>query len=81
MLIAGSCAPLQMYPGNRLPPDQISTVNTDVGDYSTGRARYAEIVSVDGEKISKGSIEIVPGVHKIQFEERWSNGGGKIKPN
>jgi hypothetical protein len=45
-VMATACAPLQMYPGKRLPPGQVAVVSTDVERYWKGGARSVEIVSV-----------------------------------
>lgn len=73
-VMATACAPLQMYSGNRLPPDQVALVSSHVESYRKGGARSVEIVSVDGEKARETSIEILPGVHRIEVEAKWSNG-------
>src|SRR5215470_14409809 len=73
-VIATGCAPLRMYPGNRLPPGQVAVVSSDVEHYWKGGARSVEIVSVDGEKVRETAIEILPGVHRIEVEAKWSNG-------
>ena len=73
-VIATGCAPLRMYPGNRLPPGQVAVVSSDVGHYWKGGARSVEIVSVDGEKVRETAIEILPGVHRVEVEAKWSNG-------
>jgi len=69
-----ACAPLRMYPGNRLPPGQVAVISSDVEHYWKGGARSVEIVSVDGEKARETAIEILPGVHRIEVEAKWSNG-------
>ena len=73
-VMATACAPLQMYPGKRLPPGQVAVVSSDMGRYWKGGARSVEIVSVDGEKVTETAIEILPGVHRIEVEAKWSNG-------
>jgi len=73
-VMATGCAPLRMYPGNRLPPGQVAVVSSDVEHYWKGGARSVEIVSVDGEKVRETAIEILPGVHRIEVEAKWSNG-------
>ena len=73
-VMATACAPLRMYPGNRLPPGQVAVVSSDVEHYWKGRARSVEIVSVDGEKVRETAIEILPGVHRIEVEAKWSTG-------
>jgi hypothetical protein len=73
-VMATACAPLQMYPGKRLPPGQVAVVSSDVERYWKGGARSVEIVSVDGEKVRETAIEILPGVHRIEVEAKWSNG-------
>jgi hypothetical protein len=73
-VMATACAPLQMYPGKRLPPGQVAVVSSDVERYWKGGARSVEIVSVDGEKVTETAIEILPGVHRIEVEAKWSNG-------
>ena len=69
-----ACAPLRMYPGNRLPPGQVAVISSDVEHYWKGGARSVEIVSVDGGKVRETTIEILPGVHRIEVEAKWSNG-------
>ena len=69
-----ACAPLRMYPGNRLPSGQVAVISSDVEHYWKGGARSVEIVSVDGEKARETAIEILPGVHRIEVEAKWSNG-------
>jgi hypothetical protein len=49
-------------------------VSSDVERYWKGGARSVEIVSVDGEKVTETAIEILPGVHRIEVEAKWSNG-------
>src|SRR5215831_634777 len=73
-VMATACAPLQMYQGNHLPPGQVAVVSSDVESYWKGGARSVEIVSVDGEKVRETAIEILPGVHRIEVEAKWSNG-------
>ena len=73
-VMATACAPLRMYPGDRLPPGQVAVVSSDVEHYWKGRARSVGIVSVDGEKVRETTIEILPGVHRIEVEAKWSNG-------
>src|SRR5215470_12027137 len=73
-VMATACAPLQMYRGNRLSPGQVAVVRSDVERYWKGGARSVEIVSVDGEKVRETAIEILPGVHRIEVEAKWSNG-------
>src|SRR5215472_4708672 len=73
-VMATACAPLQMYQGNRLSPGQVAVVSSDVEYYWKGAARSVEIVSVDGEKVRETAIEILPGVHRIEVEAKWSNG-------
>ena len=73
-VMATACAPLQMYQGNRLSPGQVAVVSSDVERYWKGGARSVEIVSVDGEKVRETAIEILPGVHRIEVEAKWSNG-------
>ena len=73
-VMATACAPLQMYRGNRLSPGQVAVVSSDVERYWKGGARSVEIVSVDGEKVRETAIEILPGVHRIEVEAKWSNG-------
>ena len=73
-VMATACAPLQMYPGKRLSPGQVAVLSSDVERYWKGGARSVEIVSVDGEKVTETAIEILPGVHRIKVEAKWSNG-------
>jgi hypothetical protein len=73
-VIATTCAPLQMYPGKRLPPGEVAIVSSDVGRYWKGRATSVEIVSVDGEKLNETVIEVLPGVHRVEVQAKWSNG-------
>ena len=73
-VMATACAPLQTYPGKHLPPGQVAVVSSDVERYWKGGARSVEIVSVDGEKVTETAIEILPGVHRIEVEAKWSNG-------
>jgi hypothetical protein len=63
-----------MYQGNRLSPGQVAVVSSDVEHYWKGGARSVEIVTVDGEKLRETAIEILPGVHRIEVEAKWSNG-------
>jgi hypothetical protein len=73
-VMATACSPLQMYRGNRLRPDQVAVISSNVDHYWKGGARSAKIVSVDGEKVRETSIEIIPGAHTIEVEAKWSNG-------
>ena len=73
VLMTIACAPIQTYQGKRLPLNQVAIVSEPPDHYRQGKARSVEIVAVDGQRLTCGRCEILPGNHRIEVEATWSN--------
>src|SRR5262245_56342072 len=73
VLMTVACAPIQTYPGKRLPLEQVAIFSEPPDHYRQGKAKSVEIVAVDGQPLTCERCEILPGNHRIEVEATWSN--------
>lgn len=71
--LLASCATVQTYEGEALPPEEVAVINSSYWD---NLALTAVVKEVDGEKVGRnpGSIMVLPGEHavKIRVSQKMS---------
>ena len=57
---------MQMYPGERLPRDQVARIQKTTTNFYGVYAEHLNIVRVDGVQSASDEIEVLPGEHTLR---------------